>query len=306
MSFAGEVKKELCGVWAENACCRKAECYGLLLGGYQASAVGVVLKTESEAVARRFCKLLEEVCGVLVAPAAPKGGGLFRVRVADPAACRAVLERFGHTGDEPFLRVNRANFEEDACPAAFLRGFFLACGSVTDPQRAYHLEFAAGKYHLAFDVALLLAEALSRPKLTQRGGGYVVYYKESESIEDALTYMQATRSSLALMEVKMMKQLRNRVNRATNCETANLSKSLEAGRRQLQAIERLEQTAGLSALPTELQEVARLRRENPEASLSELGQMLAEPLSRSGVNHRLARVVAIAEAVVTEKQKSPG
>lgn len=304
MSFSREVKKELCGVEWESPCCAKAECYGMLLGSRTFQKKEIVLKSEQEEIARRYCRLLNQVCGMTVRPTTPaRAGGFYTVRLKESFDCLTVLTAFGYTGDEPFLRINRGNFENDCCVAAFLRGLFLSCGSITDPNKEYHFEFSVGKFHLAQDLSGLIGEYLTRPKLTTRKSGYVVYIKESEQIEDILTFMQAMASSLELMQVKIVKELRNKVNRATNCETANLTKSLEAGRRHLQAIEIIETVASLDILSPELKEVAVLRRDNPEASLSELGQMLTEPLSRSGVNHRLTKIVEIAAKVKEEKSE---
>lgn len=304
MSFAYDVKRELCQVTSEKDCCPKAECYGMLLGCRSFSKNEVVLQSEHEEIARRFCGLLKEVCGISVRPVSPaKAGGFYTVRLTKPADCLTVLGAFGYSGEEPFVRINRWNFEEDCCVASFLRGVFLSCGSVTDPNGGYHFELSVGKFHLAQDLASLIGEHLTRPKVTTRKSGYVVYYKESERIEDILTLMEATVSSMEMMQVKIMKELRNKINRATNCETANLSKSLEAGRRHLEAIATIEQLASLDALSPELKAVAVLRRDNPEASLSELGQMLPQPLSRSGVNHRLSKIVEIAGKVKQEKGK---
>ena len=173
----------------------------------------------------------------------------------------------------------------------------MCCGSVTDPNSDYHLEFAVNRLHIANDLQTLLDEYLIRPNVTRRNAGYLVYYKGCRKIEDLLTLMQATNCSMSMMEVEIMKGVRNRVNRATNCETANLSKSLEAGQKQTDAIQHIRQTVGLSALPPELYEIAVLRRDNPEASLSELGKMLSEPLSRSGANHRLQKIVKFASQI---------
>ncbi|MBR3844936.1 MAG: DNA-binding protein WhiA [Clostridia bacterium] len=304
MSFAYEVKKELCRVPEEKSCCLLAECYGFLLGCRNFSKQEIVLQSEHEEVARRFCRLLKEVCGISVRVLSPaRAGGFYTVRLTESFNCLTVLGAFGYTGDEPFVRINRGNFEDDCCVCAFLRGAFCACGSITDPNRDYHFELSVGKYHVAQDLAALMGEYLSRPKITTRKSGYVVYYKESEKIEDILTYMQAVSSSMALMEVKIVKDLRNKINRATNCETANLSKSLEAGRRHLEAIATIEALASLDILPPELKEIALLRRDNPEASLSELGSMLESPLSRSGANHRLSKIVDIATKVKTQKEQ---
>ena len=304
MSFNAEVKKELCAVESNKSCCVHAECYGMALFCRWFSLREMVFKTEYEEIARRFRRLLQQCCGVTARLQTPaRAGGLYSVIVDSLPERRAVLDAFGYTGTEPFLRLNRGNFEEDDCVAAFLRGDFLTCGSITDPNSDYHLEFAVSRRHIANDLVTLLSEYRTRPNLTTRKADGVVYYKGCGKIEDLLTMMQATRCALRLIDVEMMKELRNRVNRATNCETANLSKSLEAGQKQLQAISLIQKTVGLSALPPELHEIALLRRDNPEASLSELGQMLTEPMSRSGANHRLHKVVEFAEKIEKQKHK---
>lgn len=304
MSFAYDVKKELCKVAEEKSCCLLSECYGFVLGCRSFSKSEIVLQSEHEEVARRFCWLLRQVCGIHTRPLVPaRSGGFYTVRLRESFNCLTVLGAFGYSGDEPFLRINRGNFEDDCCIGAFLRGMFCACGSVTDPNRDYHFEFSVGKYHLAQDLTALMGEYLSRPKITTRKSGYVVYHKESEKIEDILTYMQAVNSSMALMEIKILKDLRNKINRATNCETANLGKSLEAGRRHLDAIATIETLASLDMLSAELKEIAVLRRDHPEASLSELGEMLETPLSRSGANHRLSKIVDIAAKLKLQKEQ---
>ena len=149
----------------------------------------------------------------------------------------------------------------------------------------------------------LIAEYLTPPKITERKSTYVIYYKESECIEDLLTLMQATNASLELMQVKIMKNVRNNVNRTTNCLTANITKTLNAVRRQNEAIRIIEEAGGLAILPPELYEVAILRKENADASLSELGALLSEPLSRSGVNHRLNKIIETASRIQSAKRQ---
>ena len=147
MSFSYTVKKELCGVELLKDCCQKAELYGMTLGSSRFSKQEIVFKSEQEEIARRFCGLLKAVCGISCRPAAPaRTGGFYTVRLKESFDCLTVLTAFGYTGDEPFLRINRGNFEEDCCVSAFLRGLFLSCGSITDPNKGYHLEFSVGKY----------------------------------------------------------------------------------------------------------------------------------------------------------------
>ena len=193
------------------------------------------------------------------------------------------------------MRINRANLECESCAATYLRGLFLSCGVVTDPSSDYHLEFSVPYYNLSRDLTVLLAECCLRAELARRGGCHIVYFKESEQIEDFLTLIGAPVSSMRLMEVKVMKTVRNHVNRTTNCETANLNKTVSAAASQVQDIRLIQQTVGLSYLEPELRELAELRLQNEEMSLRELAATLSHPISRSGVNHRLRRILEFAE-----------
>ncbi len=294
MSFSSDVKEELCEVvW--QPCCRAALAYGLFETGRAFSAAAVTLQTERASVAQLYRMLLQEVCGVTAVQESEREGGFHLISVCGEEERARVLSRFGHGTGEVSLRLNRANFECEHCAAAYLAGAFLACGAVTDPQADYHLEFHLPQYNLSRDLLALLREWNLRPKFMNRKGNQVIYFKESEQIEDCLTLMRATSASLELMSVKMVKNIRNNVNRLANCENANIDKTVAAASAQVEAIRRIQQCGGLDSLPAELQELARLRLENPEMSLRELGESLTEPLSRSGVNHRLRRIVEIAE-----------
>ena len=217
---------------------------------------------------------------------------------------RRVLERFGHAAGEVSLRLNRANLECEDCPAAYLRGAFLACGTVTNPSTDYHLEFSLPHHLLSRDLLTLMQELGFRARLVHRKGSQVIYLKESEQIEDALTLMGATGASLELMNVKMVKDIRNAANRIANCENANIDKTVTASLAQIEAIRQIERLQGLDGLPEELRELARLRLENPDMSLRELGEQLSEPLSRSGVNHRLRRILEFAQGL-SGKRRPP-
>lgn len=302
MTFSASVKAELCAVTDESRCCLKAELYGMLLFARAFSLGEISLQTENEMVAKRYYNLLKKVCGVTAVMHYPRvKGGMITATVQKKGERERVLSFFSHTGQELVLRVNRANLEEECCPAAFLRGAFLVCGTMTDPQKDYHLEFLLSHRKLSLDLTHILTQANLEAKTTERRGAVVVYFKESENIEDLLTLMKATNSSLLLMNVKIYKDLRNRVNRVTNCETANLSKTVEAVRRQLWAIDLIDQVEGLDSLPPALREIAEQRRAHEEMSLSELGEVLNPPLTRSGVNHRLQKLILRAQEL--ERQK---
>ena len=178
----------------------------------------------------------------------------------------------------------------DAGTAAFVGGAFLACGSFADPEKKYHLEFAVPREEICGTLTGILQEVGFFPRITVRRSLPLVYSHDSEQIEDLLTFMGAPITSLDVMNIKILKERRNAANRAFNCDNANIDKVVSAAVVQIEAI----QAVGIENLPEELRPLAILRLENPDDSLRELGQKLSPPLSRSGVNHRLERILALA------------
>lgn len=313
MSFAANVKNELCRKKPQNPCCPKAECYGMLLLGRSFNIAGISLTTESSAAAQRMSQMTAEQTAAIVSmrtvlrrashPASV-------VSVDDERDRERVLNFFGHTGREVTLRLNRANLENDCCWAAFLRGAFLTCGTVVSPQKDYRLEFLVPRMHLSRDLVTLLGELpmTLQPGVSQRKGTYVVYITGADRVSDLLTLLGAPKAAMEVMQMKMLREMRNHINRQTNFETANLDKTAFAAARQIQALQQLlDLGAGLEALPEDLRELAQLRYENPELSLRELGERLSQPLSRSGVNHRLQRITELAEKLCRsrEDEKTP-
>lgn len=292
-SFSSRVKDELSELDILTSCCQSARLYGTLLFGRAFSASSILLSTEHGKAASVVSGDIRSIFGF----DARVSGGEGRknaVSVSAAAERAEILEYFGHSVRQVALRINRANIANECCFSAFLRGVFLACGTVTDPEKNYHLEFVVPRLKLCNDLMALLNELDFLPKLTVRNSAHIVYFKESESIEDVLTYMGATNSTLELMSIKMTKDVRNNINRKINFETANITRAANAGVAQLDAVRRLERRGGLSELPPQLYEAAVLRRDNPDATLRELCAMLSEPISRSGMNHRLNRLVEIA------------
>ena len=308
MSFAGEVKKELSKADISISSQRLAECYGLLLYSRVFSETEIKLKTEAMCVAERFSDHMSSLFGAIVEKkstlrATREDINLHSIKVLLQSDSRRIYNFFGHAADSPNLRVNRANIEDDRCIAAFLRGVFLACGSVNDPQKNYHLEFCVPYKNLSVDLCTLMGEITEctlSPRTTLRNGTHIVYFKDSEQITDLLTYMGASGSAMDIMSAKAYKQMRNVTNRRINSELANISRTVEAGARILCAIDVIEADRGLSALPDNLRVVAELKMENPELSLSALGSLLEPPISRSGVNHRLNKLIEIAEEIRRE------
>lgn len=208
-----------------------------------------------------------------------------------------MFDYFGHTAGAATTRINRANITDDCCYAAFLRGAFLACGTVTDPRKNYHLEFVVSHKKLCLDLMKLMEELSLTPKYIMRKGNHIIYFKDSESIEDVLTVIGASNAALEIMGIKIEKDVKNSVNRKLNFEMSNLSKTVNASTVQMAAIKKIISKHNVGWLPPNLREIAVLRIENPDVTLKELGEMLSVPLSRSGVNHRLKKLIEIAESI---------
>ena len=299
MSFSGDVKNELCGVEPKKDCCLRAECYGAWLFSRCFSAKESAFVTESGLVARRMLELAAAGAGVsgeLAYAFSRQKKPLYRVTLPEAGQRERLLAAFGHQAGRPGLRINRAALENECCTAAFLRGAFLTCGACTDPQKEYHLEFAGPHSTLANSLYTLLGEVevlSAPPAIAPRKSGYVVYWKDGGQIEDLLTFLGAQQASMALMQVRMYKDARNDINRKANFETANMDKTYSAAARQVTAIAALSDAGRLGALPQELQDLAATRLEHPEMTLRELSAALG--ISRSGVNHRLRRLLELGE-----------
>lgn len=294
MSFSSDIKNELAVLPCESACCETAQAYGMLEFGRAFSANNVSLQTENPAIATCYEQLVNRVCGVTMTTTIPDKPGMVTVGAQNKETCGQILSHFGHS-NEVAIRLNRANLDCEACAAAYIRGAFLVCGAITNPQVDYHLEFSVPYYNLSHDLMTLLGEMGLLAKSVRRKGNYIVYFKESEQIEDCLTLMGAVGASLELMNVKMIKDIRNNANRVANCESANIDKTVAAALVQTEAVRRIDSTIGVDALPEDLRELCLLRLQNPDYSLRELGNCLEPPISRSGVNHRFRRILEIAE-----------
>lgn len=299
MSFSSDVKSEIAKMAGEEIteCCQMAEDYGLLLFGRSFAPSSVSILTEQEIVAQKYAAAVLRVTASEPVLLRSKSGK-YTVSVHEPSQRRTLLAAFGHDGKELGLRVNYANFADDCCRAAFIRGVFLACGTVTSPEKEYHLEFSVPYKNLSRDLAKVFdAFETLVPKISERGGVQIVYFKDSSMIEDVLTLMGAGIASMELMNIKIYKEIRNNVNRKVNFENANIDRAVRAAYAQIEAIKKIETRRGLQNLPDELRELALLRLENPEMSLSELGKGLSEPASRSSVNHRLMKLMRMAEKI---------
>ncbi len=289
MTFSAQIKEELCTLPLSDREGMAPELYAILISSAPCKPP-VFLQTKHRFIADRFIDLLSELCTPVLTLDTVKSSrhntASYQIAVENPEEQKSVFD---------FLSAfSPSSVDSIEKQAAFLRGSFISCGSISDPEKEYHLEFVfpnpASSYLLS---EILLSLSFSTKKISRKNHT-VLYLKESEKIEDLLTLMGSTNASLSVMGIKMLKQVRNHVNRATNCETANLDKTILASTRQMADIRLIEKTMGLSALPPALQEAAKARKKHPELSLRELCRVLPGKVSRSGLNHRFERLHRIA------------
>lgn len=305
MSFCGEVKAELCDI-KPSRCCEVAEGYGLLLFAHAFSFREMSLVTESEPVARRYTRVLKNQFAIL--PSVRTGGTVhktYRVQVKEPTLCTRVMTAFGYDGTD-LLGINEDVFKRPCCFGSFIRGVFLACGKITDPYKNYHAEFVVKDLSLALAFYQLLTDRGLSPKRSMRGNTMLIYFNRAETLEELLTIMGGNTKVFDLIDVQITKTIRNKENRNRNLDMGNINKQVAAFFEQNTAIERLMQSGAFERLPEPLQKAARLRQENPGASLNELCRLSDEPLTRSGLNHRLQKIVAFAHENETPKTDATG
>lgn len=293
MSFSSDLKEKLLHIKPENPCCLLAESYGLMLFGRAFSGKELSISTENEAVAEKYCYLAERLSLHSLQPQKVTSKK-FRVSVENAEDRLRILSAFGCNGTERVRRLNWANITEECCVGAFLRGAFLACGTVSSPEKNYHLEFVVPHYNLSLDLKKFLENNEFSPKSVRRGGLYVLYFKKTEEIQNLLGIMGAARFVMEFIDVIVYKDIRNNVNRRLNFENANLNKTVNAAMRQIELIEKLQKSAAFSELPDEYQQIAELRVQNPDYSLQQIGEEFTPPMSRSGVNYRLKKLCEIA------------
>lgn len=294
MSFSAEIKRELCKTALNRKCCVQAEAYGVLLYCSCFRRDCVRITTESDAFAARLPVLFKKAFQVEFdqLPAARPGKRSFLI--TNTAKIAAVGETFGHDPEESLaLHINFGVLEEEHCRASFFRGAFLAGGSVTDPEKGYHLELVTSHYNVGREMPALLRESGFDPKSAERKANYVIYFKQSEYIEDFLTVIGSPVAAMGIMNAKVEKYLRGSVNRRVNCDAANLDKTVDAAQGQIEAIRLLETRGLLAELPDKLKEAAFLRRENPELTLAQLAALCDPPVTKSALNHRLRKLTEL-------------
>lgn len=293
MSFNADIKDEL-SLIRPSECCRQPLLYGFLLFSRSFSIKKICMQTGNENTALLYKRLLKQVYnadGELF-----RGGGVrptFRVTVPKEADRLKVLASvdFGiYSG-----KINRENFGRDCCCASFIRGVFLACGHLCDPDKEYRLDFPVKEKALAEEFSEFLLEHNIPSHISARNKGYVVYIKKNEIISDLLTLIGASARSLELIETAILKSVKNNTNRARNCDSGNINKTVEASLYQRKAINYLISHDYLESLPESLKKAAKLRLSAPEATLKDLCKLSDEALTISGLNHRLKRITEIYE-----------
>ena len=291
-SFAGKVKNELCRVPVQRLCCARAEAYGVLLYGNTFSPTEVRLITESADFAARLPRLFQRAFGLKFDRLPEEERGKLIFGITDRSKLDRIINQLGYDPRQNLvLHVNFGLLEDECCRTAFLRGAFLAGGSVTDPEKRYHLELDTGHAQASREVATLLTEMGFLPHSVRRGGSSVIYFKQSEHIEDLLTTIGAPAAAMDIMTAKVDKEIRNGANRAMNCDMANVNKTIDAALEHKNAIQRLQENGRLERLPEKLRQTALLRLQYPEMSLSQLAEKCDPPVTKSCMNHRMRKLL---------------
>ncbi len=298
MSFSAAAKAEACRMLPNKLCCAQAECFGILLFGHSFTAEGIKIITESREFAHILPRLFKKAFDISFDsyPSMESPGKLV-FQISDPEKIDCIMETFGFDREQTVsLHVNFPMVENECCRTAFLRGAFLAGGSVTDPAKGYHMELTTSHISVARETDSLIQEAMGfAPKGARRGGGQVLYLKQSEQISDFLTYLGAGVAAMGIMETRLEKELNNKVNRRCNCDDANLSKVVEASQEQLAAIRVLRERGLLEHLAPKLQQAAAAREENPEATLTELASMMDPAITKPAMSSRMKRLITLAK-----------
>ena len=295
MSFSNQVKTELCRGAISRRCCARAEAYGALLFCRRFTREEIRVVTASPSFAKRLPELFRRAFRVEFDAVTASAAGKQTFSLTNPAKLIAVREAFGYEPEASLAHhINFAMVEEDHCRSAFLRGAFLAGGSVSDPSKSYHLELCTTHFNVSRELAALLREAGFEPKQTTRKSNYITYFKPSETIADFLTALGAPVSAMALINTKLEKHLRGSVNRRVNCDSANLDKAVDAALEQVEAIERYARSRGLDSLPDKLRATAELRLDHPELTLAQLASLSDPPVTKSCLNHRLRKLMELA------------
>lgn len=311
MSFSSIAKNEICRMTEEKSCCQLAELSAILrMSGtiqiFGKQGMGFRITTENPAIARRIFSLLKHQFNIhteifVKKNTSLKKNNIYLLDVSSQMGAKEILVKTGILKEHEDGMINFSNkigselIKKSCCKRAYLRGAFLGGGSLSNPEKTYHMEFVTNSLEHGEEMMKLINSFELNSKVIQRKNNYIVYLKEGENIIDLLNIIGAHTALLDLENVRIYKEMRNNVNRLVNCETANLNKTVDAAIRQIEAIKFIKKKSGLKKLPLGLREVAELRLNYPDVSLKELGEMLSPPIGKSGINHRLRKIERIAE-----------
>ncbi|MBO6017729.1 MAG: DNA-binding protein WhiA [Oscillospiraceae bacterium] len=297
MSFSADAKAELCSGRIEKRSLAVAECYGILLycNTFHANEIRII--TASPDFSLRLPRLFWKAFSLNFDVLPPENAvGKRSFCITDRAKIGRILESFGaEAGGQVAHHVNLSVLEEPGCPEAFVRGAFLAGGSVTDPEKRFHLELATSHQSVSRELRSLLLEMDLDPREASRGAHALLYFKKSDQIADFLAHIGAHVAAVSIHTAKVDKEMRNTVTRQINCDTANADKTVSAALKQDAAIRKLLKREGLDSLPEALRDAALLRLANPEASLADLALLSNPPVTKSCLSHRLNKIIALAE-----------
>ncbi len=291
MSFSSDVKNEICRLRPENICCARAELAGIFCFAAQIKKQSIKIKTENEAVAKRVNDLTLHLYKLSMDINFRKSG-LFSAEMDNVEVIKILRDL--RLSSIP-IRIDKNIVRSECCKRAFIRGAFLGSGSVSAPVKSYHAEFVTSHYAICADFTEILSFFNITPKVINRNGNYVFYIKDSNHIEDLLVILGAHTQMMNFLNVKIEKEVRNHTNRRVNCENANSEKRAGAAVEQTHAILLLHKKIGLENLPARLAQVAEIRLDNPEATLSDIAAQLG--ITKSGVNHRMRKLMQLAREV---------
>jgi len=309
MSFSRDVKKEISSVFDTGRHCCIAELAALLNScgriTHTESGPTILLKTENPYTADKFTALVQQSFGkaddcIPKNEARTAKQAMYTVSVVDSTVARALLWATGildkSTG-KVTKRIDPLIINRSCCKRACIRGAFLGSGSISRPDKAYHLEFLTAEEPYAKQLSMVLQSFDVEPKSVVRKGYHIVYFKKSEEISDVLKIIGANTSTMAFENQRVAKDVENTINRVANCMAVNADKTVVAAVRQMEDIELIRQRSGLDSLPPSLAEIAEIRINNPIISLKEIGELLNPPVGKSGVNHRLRKISQIADGL---------
>jgi len=295
MSFSYNTKAELCRSIPENNCCAVAECYGMLLYGNTFNVREIRIVTGNKVLGKRIVDMFLSAFKTSfdIMPDEDEPGKQAYI-IKDSKKISRIFETYGFSKESLLAHhVNLGVLENDCCIKSFIRGVFLTGGAVTDPSKSYHLELVTDHFNVSRQTYSLLLETNFSPKETSRSGNYIIYFKQSAAIEDFLTFIGAPIHAMEVMSTKIEKDVRNTVNRKVNCDTANVSKTVDASVMHIEIINKLKETGIYETLPEKLKEAAELRIDNPELSIKELAEISIPPVTKSCMNHRMRKLAEL-------------